>query len=178
MKYLRYIVDRNGLHVDSEKVKSILALSTPTNVLEENQRVFGVAPILSCIDYSTPFVVQSDTSGYGIGAALTQPHASGEKVISHLSRSLTRQEMNFTTERKCLAVLWLIEKLQPYLEVVHRKGKEYVVPDTLSRCVPVIDEVEVAVKEPLELKNNEADKWYNRVKARVIENPLEFKRSE
>ncbi|KAG5864909.1 hypothetical protein JTB14_002878 [Gonioctena quinquepunctata] len=34
MKYLGYVVDRNGLHVDQDKVKAMLELPTPTNVTE------------------------------------------------------------------------------------------------------------------------------------------------
>ncbi|KAG5898724.1 hypothetical protein JTB14_020918 [Gonioctena quinquepunctata] len=165
MRYLGYVVDRNGLHVDPDKVKAMLELPRPTNI-SEVRRVVGTfswyrrfiqdfssviapitgllrkgsrfewsrdcavsfqqikeclvaAPILSCPDYSMPFVVQTDASGFGIGAVLTQPRPEGDKVISYLSRSLSRQERNFTTtERECLAVLWAVEKLRPYLEGV------------------------------------------------------------
>ncbi|KAG5888185.1 hypothetical protein JTB14_016401 [Gonioctena quinquepunctata] len=228
MKYLGYVVDRNGLHVDPDKVRAMLELPTPTNVTEV-RRVVGTfswyrrfipdfssviapitallrkstsfhwseesasafrrvkeclvsAPILSCPDYSREFVVQTDASGYGVGAVLTQPHDEGDRVISYLSRSLSRQERNYTTtERECLAVLWAVEKLRPYLEgvpftvvtdhfsllwlqtlkdlngrlarwavrlqqynfkVIHRKGKENVVPDALSRSVPIVDSPE------------------------------------
>lgn len=137
------------------------------------------APILCCPNYTLPFQVQTDASGYGIGAVLLQPHPDGDRVISYLSRSLTKQEQHYsTTERECLAVLWAVGKLRPYLEgipftvitdhsslvwlqnlrdprgrlarwavrlqqfdftITHRKGKEHVVPDTLSRSVPACD---------------------------------------
>ncbi|KAG5875773.1 hypothetical protein JTB14_022482 [Gonioctena quinquepunctata] len=165
MRYLGYVVNRNGLHVDPDKVKAMLDIPSPTNV-SEVRRIVGTfswyrrfvesfssiiapitallrkcskfewtsdcdssfrrikeklvaAPILSCPDYSKPFAVQTDASGFGVGAVLTQPHEDGDRVIAYLSRSLTRQERNFTTtERECLAVLWAIEKLTPYLEAV------------------------------------------------------------
>lgn len=75
------------------------------------------APVLSCPDYALPFVIQTDSLGYSIGAVLTQPHTESDRVI--LSRSLSRQERNFTTtERECLADMWSIEKLRCYIEGV------------------------------------------------------------
>lgn len=80
------------------------------------------APILTCPDFTKPFVIQTDASDFGIGAVLTQDFEDGEKVICYLRRSLNRNERNYpTTEKECLAVLWSIEKLRPYFEGVRFK---------------------------------------------------------
>lgn len=257
MKYLGYVVDRNGLHVDPEKVNAMLEIKPPktvrevrrlvgtfswyrrfvpefssviapiTNLLkkkvkfdwtEECDRAFRkikeclvTAPVLSCPDYSKPFVVQTDASSYGIGAVLTQPHEDGERVIAYLSRSLTRQEQAYSvTEQECLAVLWAVEKLRPYLEgveftvvtdhysllwlqnlknlngrlarwsvrlqqynfkIVHRKGKDNVVPDMLSRAVPVLDVI--GVEQDIRFDSS-GDKWYQKMVESVRRNPLKF----
>lgn len=251
MKYLGYVVDKNGLHVDPDKVKAMLELPRPENV-KEVRRLIGTfswyrrfvlnfssivapitallrkkvkflwteecessfrhikeclvsAPILSCPDYNLPFVVQTDASGFGIGACLTQPHPDGDRVISYLSRSLTRQEQKFsTTERECLAVLWAVEKLRPYLDsvpftvitdhysllwlhnlkdpsgrlarwavrlqqfnfkIIHRKGKDNVVPDTLSRSVRIVNTIfEVSNSEDDDV---DSDGWYKRMLEKV-----------
>lgn len=167
------------------------------------------APILTCPDYSLPFTIQCDSSGYGIGAVLSQPHKEGDRVIAYLSRSLTKQERNYTTtERECLAVLWSIEKLRPYIEgvpftvitdhyslkwlqdmkdpsgrlarwavrlqqfdfrIIHRKGKDNVVPDMLSRSVPVVDAIET--NTDISLSN---DKWYMKMLKEVSRTPLKY----
>lgn len=55
------------------------------------------AHVLSCPDYSLSFIIQTDASGYGIGGVLVQSHPDGDKVVCFLSRSLTKQERNYTT---------------------------------------------------------------------------------
>lgn len=168
------------------------------------------APILTCPDFSRPFSLQTDASAYGIGAVLTQNFEDGEKVICYLSRSLTRQEKNYsTTERECLAVIWAVEKLKHYLEgvhftivtdhfsllwlnrlknptgrlarwalrlqpfdftIIHRKGKDNVVPDFLSRSVPRIDVITVSL-EDLSQTN---DTWYRRLIEKVRNSPGKY----
>lgn len=166
------------------------------------------APLLCCPDYTRPFTVQCDASAYGLGAVLTQEFDDGERVICFLSRSLTKQERNYTTtERECLAVLFAIEKLKMYLEgvhftvitdhhsltwlhklkdpvgrlarwavrlqqfsfdIIHRKGRENVVPDALSRSVPILNTVNE--ESCIEIK----DKWYLQLRKKISENPLKF----
>lgn len=75
------------------------------------------APVLSCPDFLRTVTIQTDASGYGIGAVLSEKYGDGETVVCYLSRSLTPQERNYsTTERECIAVLWTVEKLRPYIE--------------------------------------------------------------
>lgn len=125
-------------------------------------------------------------------------------MISYISRSLSREERNYsTTERECLAVLFSIEKLRPYVEgthftvvtdhyslkwlnnmqqptgrlarwavrlsgydfdIVHRKGKDNVVPDALSRAVPIIDVIDAVVK----------DRWYSKMFNMVNTKPRDY----
>lgn len=251
LRYLGYVVDKRGLHVDPEKIRAILEIPKPSTV-SEVRRLLGMAswyrrfvpqfsalispltsllrkkavfrwdescddawtliknhlvsaPILSCPDFNRDFCVQTDASDYGIGAVLTQKYDDGEKVICYLSRSLTRQERKYsTTEKELLALMWSIEKLRPYIEgshftaitdhysllwlsklqnpsgrlarwavrlqqysftIIHRKGKEHVVPDALSRSVPVIDMIELDTCK---------DKWYVKLRKSVSENPDKF----
>lgn len=163
------------------------------------------APVLSCPNFNLPFVVQCDASDFGLGAVLSQVQNGEEHVISYLSRSLTKNERKYsTTEKECLAVIFAVEKLRPYLEgtkftvvtdhyslkwlnsikdpvgriarwalrlqqydfdIVHRKGKDHVVPDALSRSVPLLDEVKECPK---------SDPWYSRMCQNVEQHPGKY----
>lgn len=172
------------------------------------------APVLSCPDFDRTFTLQTDASSYGLGAVLTQQFEEGEKVISYLSRSLTKQEMKLTvTEKECLAVIWSVEKLRYYLEgvhfkvitdhhsllwlhnlkdpqgrlarwalrlqpydfqLIHRKGKDHIVPDFLSRSVPVSTEAVFTVsQEQLSFADN-SDKWYRSMIHKLEEQPHKY----
>ncbi|KAI4293356.1 hypothetical protein PAPHI01_2630 [Pancytospora philotis] len=63
-----------------------------------------------------PFVLYTDASGFGIGAALCQVIDGVERVVLWISRKLSVAELNYTTtEKECLAIIWAIKKLKIYL---------------------------------------------------------------
>lgn len=253
LRYLGYVVDKCGLHVDPEKVEAILKFPTPTTVTEvrrfvgmaswyrrfvpnfstvispltqllrkntrfnwspacENawtniKNLLVSAPVLACPDFSKEFIIACDASDFGVAAVLSQMHEDGERVIAYHSKSLTRQERNYSTsEKELLAVLFGVTKFRPYIEgahfkvitdhhaivwlhkldnpsgrlarwsahlsqynftVEHRKGRENVVPDCLSRAVPKLEAV-------VEESNTIADRWYTNLFHKVATNPLKF----
>lgn len=168
------------------------------------------SPVISCPDFSRPFVIQADASDYGLGAVLSQNFPEGERVVSFISRSLTGGERKYsTTEKECLAVLWAIEKFRPYVEatrftvitdhfallwlnnlkdpsgrlarwcvklqqydfdIIHRRGKEHVVPDALSRSVPAISELTCnQMRFP-----GYRDTWYDKMLRNISKKPLDY----
>jgi len=78
-------------------------------------------PVLACPDFSKTVILQTDSSDYGTGAILTQDSEKGERVI-YSSLTLHGAEKNYsTTEMECLAIVWAVRKLRPYLEGYHFK---------------------------------------------------------
>lgn len=195
-----------------KKNAKIVWTSECDNTLRELKERLSTAPVLNCPDYEHdfPFFVQTDASNYGLGAVLTQTTDTGEQVICYLSRSLSRAERSYSaTEKECLAVLWAVEKLRPYLEglpftvvtdhhslqwlhnlkdpsgrlarwsirlqqydfnIIHRKGKDNIVPDLLSRAVPVISTVNTNVTPTPTYK----DKWYMELLEKIIKTPKKY----
>ncbi|XP_036345593.1 uncharacterized protein LOC118754828 isoform X2 [Rhagoletis pomonella] len=87
------------------------------NAFEALKEKLTSAPILCCPDFNQPFFLQTDASGEGLGVVLFQRHSDQEKVVAYASRSLSNLEKRYSaTEQECLAVLWGIRKMRPYLE--------------------------------------------------------------
>ena len=61
--------------------------------------------------------MHTDNSDYAIGCVLTQKIDGYDHPITFLNRLLTSTERKWSTsEKECLAVLWSVEKLRPYIE--------------------------------------------------------------
>ena len=74
-------------------------------------------PVLALPVPGLAYSVDTDASDYGIGCALFQDHTDGQrKPIGFWSRTLAPAERNYTaSERECLAVVWALKTLRPYL---------------------------------------------------------------
>ncbi|CAJ0945859.1 unnamed protein product [Ranitomeya imitator] len=74
-------------------------------------------PVLKAVDSSRPFLVQTDASEFGLGAVLSQVDSEDqEHPVLYLSRKLLPREVAYSTiEKECLAIVWALQRLQPYL---------------------------------------------------------------
>ena len=121
--YRRFIDDFTGLaHPLNQQLKK----GTPesfeldaTQLDSFNKLIERVCspPVLALPKAGLPYSVDCDASDYGIGCALFQTHPDGErKPIGFWSRSLLPAEVNYSaSERECLAVVWALKTLRPYL---------------------------------------------------------------
>lgn len=168
------------------------------------------APVLCCPDFTKPFQLHCDASGYGLGSVLMQVLDGEPRPIAYASKSLTKPQQNYSaTERECLAVVWGIEKFRPYLEgthftvytdhhslkwlcnlkdpqgrlarwairlqpydyeVIHKKGKENVFPDLLSRA---LGDTVSAITDDMQLLECR-DLWYKNMMVKVQNEPAAY----
>lgn len=168
LKYLGYIIDKDGLRTDPDKVKAIINFPRPTSFTElkrfiglaswyrrfvenfsivaaplhnltkgkkhrklvwtdEAEKAFlklktllTTAPLVTCPDYSKPFIIQCDASSSGVGAVICQKVDNAEQPIAYLSRKLNDRESKYSTsERELLSIVHAIEKFRPYIDGTH-----------------------------------------------------------
>ncbi|CAN0599294.1 unnamed protein product, partial [Laminaria digitata] len=73
-------------------------------------------PILAHPMWDKPFVLRTDASAAGAGAALTQEHEGAERVLAYASHRWSATDARRgATERECMAVLWAAAHFRPYL---------------------------------------------------------------
>lgn len=165
LRYLGYIIDKDGLRTDPEKVEAIINFPRPTT-FTELKRFIGLAswyrrfvkdfsdvaaplhdltkgkkskkfvwtkeaevawlklktlltstPVMTCPDYTKPFVIQCDASSTGIGAVLCQKTDEIDQPVAYLSRKLNEREAKYSaSERELLSVVYAVEKFRPYVD--------------------------------------------------------------
>ena len=78
------------------------------------------APLLKYPDFSRPFYIATDASGYGLGAVLFQKYGEDlrdEMPVAYASRTLKDAELRYSaTEREALAVWWACDHFVEYID--------------------------------------------------------------
>ncbi len=103
----------------------LLRKDTPFTWGPEQQQAFDSLkaaltspPVLAYPDYSQPFLLYTDASTVGLGAALMQLDARGKiQPLAYASRTLNKAETNYsTTHLEALAVVWA---LKHFRDLIH-----------------------------------------------------------
>ncbi|KAH0730002.1 hypothetical protein KY289_001190 [Solanum tuberosum] len=83
-----------------------------TTTFEELKQALISTPVLAMLDYSKPFVVETNSSGKGIGVVLMQE----SRPIAYVSRSLDpRHQVMFVYDRELVALIFVVTKWSHYL---------------------------------------------------------------
>ena len=80
----------------------------------ELKKQLMTSPVLVFPDFKLDFVLDTDASGEGIGAVLSQVVDGKERVVAYTSRVLSRTERSIV-QREMLAVVWAAHHFRPYL---------------------------------------------------------------
>ena len=88
------------------------------------------APILSFPDFNKPFLLETDASGRGLGAVLSQKQADGRyHPITYASRVMNETEQRYhSNQQEFLALKWAVtEQFHEYLSPYGKNQNEFVV---------------------------------------------------
>ena len=84
--------------------------------LQELKAVLTSPPILAYPEDDGAFILDTDASGEGLGAVLSQVQGDKECVIGYFSRALTKEEQQYcVTRRELLAVVMAVQHFHYYL---------------------------------------------------------------
>ena len=73
-------------------------------------------PVLRMPDFTRTFILQTDASQNGAGAALLQEHDGTKHPVAYYSKKFSQRERSYSTiEKECLALIWGVRKFQIYL---------------------------------------------------------------
>uniref|UniRef100_A0AAV2LAF7 Gypsy retrotransposon integrase-like protein 1 n=1 Tax=Knipowitschia caucasica TaxID=637954 RepID=A0AAV2LAF7_KNICA len=120
--FLGHVVSAEGVATKPEKVAAGLADLGPLHRLTDKGKPFvwtdscdtafnqleaahTSAPILAYPHADLPYVVDTDASGIGIGAVLSQQGGKRERVVGYYSRTLSREERNYYVTRRELSAV-------------------------------------------------------------------------
>ena len=121
--YRRYVP--NFAHIVAP-LADLTKKNQPSKVLwtDECQKAFdkiksilSSEPVIALPDFGKQFVLRTDASSRGLGAALLQIGSDGEMhPVLYASRKMLDRETRYSTvERECLAIVWGIDKFNRYL---------------------------------------------------------------
>ncbi|MBW0556440.1 hypothetical protein O181_096155 [Austropuccinia psidii MF-1] len=128
VEYLGYVVESEGLKMDSSRVQQILNWPPPRNIkalqsfleyLSQFQILtdaLTTAPILAHFNASLPTIVETDASDYALGAVLSRVNDSGKHPIAFDSCKLLPAELNYEIhDKELLGIVWALKNWRAFL---------------------------------------------------------------
>ena len=117
-KFCGFAPIASPLHALTEKSREFVWNYSCQWAFEELKERLQTSPILSYPIPDGDFILDTDASGDGIGAVLSQVQDGEEKVLAYASRKLSNPERNYcVTRRELLAVVVYLKNFKQYLHV-------------------------------------------------------------
>ena len=118
--YRRFVKDfakvAKPLHQLTETNKQFVWTDECQSAFDELKLLLTTTPILSYPKEHGLFILDTDASGTGLGAVLSQVQNGEEKVISYYSKCFSKSERNYcVTRRELLAVVSAVKQYHHYL---------------------------------------------------------------
>ena len=104
------------LHELTQKDKAFFWSETCQKAFESLKTALISSPILAYSDAEGELILDTDASGVGLGAVLSQVQEGFERVIGYYSRTLTQTERQYcVTRRELLALVAAVKQFHTYL---------------------------------------------------------------
>ena len=104
------------LNALTNKGKEWMWTADCTHAFLELKKRLVSTPVLVMPQFTQEFILDTDASGEGLGAVLSQVIEGEEKVVAYASKTLTRTERKYcATRREMLALVWATHHFRPYL---------------------------------------------------------------
>jgi transposase InsO family protein len=98
-----------------------------------------------------------------------RPYIDGTKFTVVTDHSALLWLLKLKTPPSARLSRWIL-RIQGFdFEIVHRKGKEHVVPDALSRALNPTEDV-----DELDIESETTDEWYNALKVKIIKHSEKY----
>ena len=113
----RFAAEANPLHALTHKDVPFIWDTACQKAFERLKQLMTEAPLLAFPDFRQSFLLQTDASGLGLGAVLSQKQEDGTiRPLAFASRTLQTHERNCgVTELEALGVVWAVKHFRPYL---------------------------------------------------------------
>jgi hypothetical protein len=73
-------------------------------------------PVLQYSEFTKPFIITTDASGFAVGATFSQGKVGQDQAIAYASRILNSAERNYSTiEKELTAMVWACKNFRPYV---------------------------------------------------------------
>ena len=102
---LSHPLDKLVCNYKDAKNREVRWTAETTVAFQSIQQAIGKCPKLFFMSHQAPIYLETDASGYGIGAYLYQVIEGEQQTIAFMSKSLNRAQLNWTTiEQECFAI--------------------------------------------------------------------------